>query len=153
MLLSLLPTALSWHASALLRPAVASRITPLVASTDICDLDDAETLCTYDGAEIDARFADRPLEVAGRVADIALAALRVKLAGDDGGETLRGELATLGPVFCKIGQTMATRPDIVGLETSRNLGKLQDAVARANYCIGRDHQDLAERFGELLLLA
>ena len=128
-LLSLLPTALSWHASALLRPAVASRITPLVASTDICDLDDAETLCTYDGAEIDARFADQPLEVAGRVADIALAALRVKLAGDDGGETLRGELATLGPVFCKIGQTMATRPDIVGLETSRNLGKLQDAVA------------------------
>ena len=72
MLLSLLPTALSWHASALLRPAVASRITPLVASTDICDLDDAANLCTYDGAEIDARFADKPLEVAGRVADLSL---------------------------------------------------------------------------------
>ena len=35
---------------------------------------------------------------------------------------------------------------------SRRELKLQYAVARANYCIGRDHQDLAERFGELLLL-
>ena len=32
-------------------------------------------------------------------------------------------------VFCKLGQTLATRPDIIGLETSRNLGQLQDAIA------------------------
>ena len=34
-----------------------------------------------------------------------------------------------GAVFCKVGQTFATRPDIIGLEISRNLGQLQDAMA------------------------
>jgi len=38
------------------------------------------------------------------------------------------ELAALGPVFCKVGQTLATRPDIIGVETSRKLGQLQDAM-------------------------
>ena len=32
-------------------------------------------------------------------------------------------------MFCKVGQTLATRPDIIGLETARNLGRLQDAMA------------------------
>ena len=108
---------------------MASRITPLVASTDICDLDDAANPLCVAGAEIDPRFADKPLEVAGRVADIALAALRVKLAGDDGGETLRG-VGHAGP------GVLQNRPDDEPTarhcrprETSRNLGKLQDAVA------------------------
>ena len=74
-------------------------------------------------------FVGDPLEVWGRIASIALAAARVRLAGDDDGATLRAELSRLGPVFCKVGQTLATRPDIVGLGTSRSLGQLQDAMA------------------------
>ena len=80
----------------------------------------------YDRASIDARFSARPLEVGQRMAQVLGAVARVKLAGDsDGGATLRKELAALGPVFCKIGQTLATRPDIVGVELSRNLGRLR----------------------------
>ena len=35
---------------------------------------------------------------------------------------------------------------------SRRELKLQDAVARANYCLGAGHEELQERFHELLLL-
>ena len=96
------------------------------AVDEVCDLE--QVTCSYDPEEIDARFADEPLAVAARIADVSLAFARVKLADDDGA-TLRAELSRLGPVFCKVGQTLATRPDIIGLETSRNLGQLQDAIA------------------------
>lgn len=108
------------------------RFAPVRAATatiadELCTLDDI--VCTYDPDEIDERFANDPLAVAGRVAEVTAAFTRVKLAGDDDGATLRSELGKLGPVFCKVGQTLATRPDIIGLETSRNLGQLQDAMA------------------------
>ena len=98
-----------------------------LAVDDSCVLDDPSVHCAYDPLAIDARFADRQSEVAGRIVSVGLAAFRVWCADDDGA-TLRAELSKLGPVFCKVGQTMATRPDIVGLETSRNLGQLQDAM-------------------------
>ena len=98
-----------------------------LAVDDSCVLDDPSVLCAYDPLAIDARFADRQSEVAGRIGSVGLAAFRVWCADDDGA-TLRSELSKLGPVFCKVGQTMATRPDLVGLETSRNLGQLQDAM-------------------------
>ena len=102
-------------------------ITTSVAALDECAIDDPLVLCKYDPEADDARFANEPLAVAARLASIGVAAARIKLADDDGA-TLRSELSSLGPVFCKVGQTMATRPDIVGLEISRNLGKLQDAA-------------------------
>ena len=98
-----------------------------LAVDDSCVLNDPSVLCAYDPLAIDERFADRQSEVAGRIGSVGLAAFRVWRADDDGA-TLRAELSKLGPVFCKVGQTLATRPDIVGLETSRNLGKLQDAM-------------------------
>ena len=101
---------------------------PVADAPDACDLDAPSRLCRYDPEAIDARFDEEPLEVARRIATIGLAAAKIKLA-DDGGATLRAELSNLGPVFCKVGQTLATRPDIIGLETSRNLGQLQDAMA------------------------
>jgi hypothetical protein len=98
-----------------------------VVAEELCDLEGVA--CAYDPEEIDRRFADEPLAVAARLADVMAAFTRIKLAEGDGGETLRNELGRLGPVFCKVGQTLATRPDIIGLETSRNLGQLQDAIA------------------------
>ena len=106
----------------------AGRVRATVTVDDSCELDDSAVLCTYDPLAIDARFADRQWEVFGRIGGVGLAALRVWRAGNDDGATLRAELSKLGPVFCKVGQTMATRPDIVGLETSRSLGQLQDAM-------------------------
>ena len=97
------------------------------AAQDGCVLDTLDR-CRYDPEAIDRRFANDPLTVAGRIATIVAAVAKIKLANDDGA-TLRAELSRLGPVFCKVGQTLATRPDIVGLETSRNLGKLQNAMA------------------------
>ena len=35
---------------------------------------------------------------------------------------------------------------------SRRELKLQEAVARASYCIGAEHEEMRERFHELLLL-
>lgn len=106
----------------------AGRVRAAVTVDGSCELDDPAVLCTYDPLAIDARFADRQWEVFGRVGGVGLAAFRVWCAGNDDGATLRAELSKLGPVFCKVGQTMATRPDIVGLETSRSLGQLQDAM-------------------------
>ena len=60
---------------------------------EACDLDSKDQLCSYNPAEIDARFEDEPIAVAGRVATVALAAGRIKLADDDGA-TLRAELAS-----------------------------------------------------------
>ena len=105
---------------------------PLLMSVtqDSSDLLQVESDFGYDRSAIDRRFSSQPLEVAKRTGQVLAAVARVKLAGDtDGGQTLRRELASLGPVFCKVGQTLATRPDIVGAETSRKLGQLQDAMA------------------------
>ena len=43
-------------------------------------------------------------------------------------ENLRAALDRLGPTYVKIGQTLATRPDIVGLEVAADLAQLQDKM-------------------------
>ncbi len=44
-------------------------------------------------------------------------------------ENLRRALDRLGPTYVKLGQTFATRPDIVGIEVAANLAQLQDKMA------------------------
>jgi ubiquinone biosynthesis protein len=43
-------------------------------------------------------------------------------------ENLRHALYALGPTYVKIGQTLATRPDIVGLDVAAHLALLQDKM-------------------------
>lgn len=38
-------------------------------------------------------------------------------------------MARLGPSYVKLGQFLATRPDIVGIQTARTLERLQDRMA------------------------
>jgi len=44
------------------------------------------------------------------------------------GERLAGAFEKLGPAYVKLGQFMATRPDIIGFEMAGDLGRLQDRM-------------------------
>ena len=44
------------------------------------------------------------------------------------GEKLCGALQSMGTTFIKLGQFLATRPDIIGEEIAKNLEKLQDKL-------------------------
>ena len=48
------------------------------------------------------------------------------------GERLCSALEEMGTTFIKLGQFLATRPDIIGGELSKNLEKLQDKVPAFN---------------------
>ena len=41
-------------------------------------------------------------------------------------------LESMGPTFIKLGQFLATRPDIIGDEIAKNLEKLQDKLPAFN---------------------
>jgi len=82
----------------------------------------------------------RPLEVGGRLARVAATGARVavtwvlegRLPEDvpkRRGAVLRDALSALGPVFVKIGQTLATRPDLIGDEAAKYLTQLQEKNA------------------------
>lgn len=66
-------------------------------------------------------------------------------------------MARLGPSYVKLGQFLATRPDIVGIQTARTLERLQDrmapfpraeAIAIVERSLGQPLSDLFEDFGE-----
>jgi len=49
--------------------------------------------------------------------------------GNDGGERLSKTLTSLGPSYIKLGQFLATRPDMIGPEMAQNLSRLHDRLA------------------------
>jgi ubiquinone biosynthesis protein len=59
----------------------------------------------------------------------ALAALRLIARKNEGGHGLSRAMDRLGPSYVKLGQFLATRPDIVSAEVARELERLQDKVA------------------------
>jgi len=70
-------------------------------------------------------------------------------------ERVRMALEELGPTFIKLGQILSTRPDLVPLEYSRELSKLQDHVPPFSYEevktiitqeLGKAPEDLFDRF-------
>ncbi|WP_294538845.1 2-polyprenylphenol 6-hydroxylase [uncultured Rhodoblastus sp.] len=80
------------------------------------------------------------------------------VARRDGGMTrLAPAIARLGPSYVKLGQTLATRPDVVGVEVARQLEALQDrmapfprdiAVAVIEKAFARPISELFGEFGE-----
>lgn len=63
----------------------------------------------------------------------ALARLGAKTTGADGrplrpGERLAAALERMSPPYVKLGQMLATRPDIIGFETADDLARLQDRM-------------------------
>jgi ubiquinone biosynthesis protein len=53
---------------------------------------------------------------------------RRRVAGDDRSERFSRAATRLGPSYVKLGQFLATRPDVVGVEIASDLAKLQDRM-------------------------
>lgn len=82
-----------------------------------------------------------PAKVAGKV-------LRVFGGGAKGrpGERLATALEKLGPAYIKLGQFLATRPDVFGVETTTDLSRLKDKLPP--FAMKHARAALAEEFGE-----
>jgi ubiquinone biosynthesis protein len=70
----------------------------------------------------------RPMPLAAKTA-VALARLIERPTAKDGSGRLAAALTKLGPTYVKLGQFLATRPDVVGAEIARDLESLQDKMA------------------------
>ena len=82
-----------------------------------------------------------PAKIAGKV-------LRVFGGGAKGrpGERLATALERLGPAYIKLGQFLATRPDVFGVETTTDLSRLKDKLPP--FKMASAEKALAEEFGE-----
>ena len=70
----------------------------------------------------------RPLPLPAKTA-IALARLIERPGAKSGESRLSAALTRLGPTYVKLGQFLATRPDVVGATIARDLESLQDKMA------------------------
>ena len=70
----------------------------------------------------------RPLPLSAR-ALVALGRLIERPSTKDGSGRLSAALTRLGPTYVKLGQFLATRPDVVGQAMARDLESLQDRMA------------------------
>ena len=70
----------------------------------------------------------RPLPLPAKTA-VALARLIERPSAKGGENRLAAALSRLGPTYVKLGQFLATRPDVVGAEIARSLESLQDKMA------------------------
>ncbi|MGH6683580.1 MAG: 2-polyprenylphenol 6-hydroxylase [Pseudolabrys sp.] len=70
----------------------------------------------------------RPLPLSAKTA-IALARLIERATVTDGSSRLASALTKLGPTYVKLGQFLATRPDVVGTAIATDLESLQDKMA------------------------
>ncbi|XP_057476620.1 uncharacterized protein LOC130764404 [Actinidia eriantha] len=105
----------------------------------------------YDPEEVSDYFTCRPHVVALRLLEVfssfAAAAIRIRTSGVknffmssmdkniDGdvaqygfGLVLKETMLNLGPTFIKVGQSLSTRPDIIGSEISKALSELHDQI-------------------------
>ncbi|KAK9019492.1 hypothetical protein V6N11_054010 [Hibiscus sabdariffa] len=105
----------------------------------------------YDAEEVADYFSRRPHVVAFRLLEIvssfASAAIRIRMTGVkkflvpsppedinenfsqyNFGMVLKETLLGLGPTFIKVGQSLSTRPDIIGPEISKALSELHDQI-------------------------
>ena len=70
----------------------------------------------------------RPLPLPAKTA-VALARLFERPSAKDGSSRLAAALTKLGPTYVKLGQFLATRPDVVGGGIAHDLESLQDKMA------------------------
>jgi ubiquinone biosynthesis protein len=88
---------------------------------------------------------------------VATALARRRSKKLDNAERMSRAIARLGPSYAKLGQFLATRPDVIGLDLALDLAHLQDrmesfpmaeAMARIEDSLGQPVGDLFEAIGE-----
>lgn len=93
---------------------------------------------------------------------LALAKLVARAEPPPGASRLATAIARLGPSYVKLGQFLATRPDVVGPNVVRDLESLQDrmaefprevAIATIEVSLGRPLSEVFETFGDAVAAA
>jgi ubiquinone biosynthesis protein len=84
--------------------------------------------CVFAREGVLALVDTRPLPLPAKTA-VALGRLIARRTAKDGSSRLAAALTRLGPTYVKLGQFLATRPDVVGKEIARDLESLQDKMA------------------------
>jgi ubiquinone biosynthesis protein len=103
-------------------------------------------------SDIDPAFLPPPAR-----APLALAKLLARRTARPGISNLPAAISKLGPSYVKLGQFLATRPDVVGPAVVQELERLQDrmepfprevAIATIEKAFGRPHGELYLKFSE-----
>ena len=95
--------------------------------------------------EITSKFQEPPLavKILFKILSFSFSTKEQKKIDKDIGERLSNSLESMGTTFIKLGQFLATRPDIIGEELSKKLENLQDklppfSILEANEIIKND---------------
>jgi len=96
------------------------------AFAHIVRLSRAGFVCAREG--VFALVDTRPMPLPAKTL-VAVARLIERPTAKDGSSRLAAALTTLGPTYVKLGQFLATRPDVVGQAIARDLESLQDKMA------------------------
>ena len=80
--------------------------------------------------EITSKFQEPPLavKILFKILSFSFSTKEQKKIDKDIGERLSNSLESMGTTFIKLGQFLATRPDIIGEELSKKLENLQDKL-------------------------
>ena len=79
---------------------------------------------------ITSKFQEPPLlvKILFKILSISFSPQKKEDLNKDEGERLSSSLESMGTTFIKLGQFLATRPDIIGEELSKKLENLQDKL-------------------------
>lgn len=101
------------------------------AITDFLRLSGAAARLSRHDALIPSEIADRlpaPARLVGAVSRIGAKTTDASGRRMRPGERLAAAFEGMSPAYVKLGQFMATRPDIIGFDAARDLGRLQDRM-------------------------
>ena len=79
---------------------------------------------------ITSKFQEPPLtiKILFKILSVSFSSKEQSVINKDEGERLSSTLESMGTTFIKLGQFLATRPDIIGEELSKKLENLQDKL-------------------------
>ena len=103
-------------------------------------------LARSNGLSVFEEFYKPPLSIKILMRIFSLTTFNKDSENKSPGERLKNSFLTLGPAFIKLGQFLATRPDIVGQEFSQELQKLQDQMPA--FDISQSKDALRKELGE-----
>ena len=90
----------------------------------------ARKVAKSDILSITSKFREPPLaiRILFKILSFSFSTNKQKIIIKDEGERLSDSLESMGTTFIKLGQFLATRPDIIGEELSKKLENLQDKL-------------------------